>query len=117
MADFFASSGAGGGGCLLEWDLHFNDAADTVTITATHKHFDGSPAPDPQQAQITVTLNTSVSVSVNLLTGRLSTGQAFDGTATAIINSGPRTRTGVRLKVSADRAALITHSTEYLPPA
>lgn len=117
MADFFASSGAGGNGCLLEWTLHFDDAADTVTVNATHAHFNGSPAPDPQQAQITLTLNSSVSIGLNLLTGRLTNGQAFDGTATKIINSGDRTRTGVRLKVSADRARLITHSTEYLPPA
>lgn len=117
MADFFASSGAGGNGCLLEWALRFDDSANTVTVNATHAHFDGSAAPDPQQAQITLTLNSSVSIGLNLLTGRLTNGQPFDGAATKIINSGDRTRTNVRLKISADRAALITHSTEYLPPA
>jgi hypothetical protein len=117
MTNFGASSGADGGGCHLGWDLAFNDAADTVTITAVHTRFDGSAAPAPQVAKMTITLNTSVAITLDLLTGRLGGGQAFDGTATAIINSGPRVRTGVRLKVSADRAALITHSTEYQPPA
>lgn len=117
MADFAASSGALGGGCKLEWDLLFDDSANTVRVTATHTRVDGSPAPVPQQAQITFTLNGGVSIGLNLLTGRLSNNQPFDGTATAIINSGPRTRTNVRLKISEDRAALITHSTEYLPPA
>lgn len=122
MADFFASSGAGGNGCLLEWALDFDDSANTVTVSSTHKHFNGTAAPDPQIARVTITLNTTVDITLDLLTGRLlnaqgGQGQAFDGTATKIINSGDRTRTGVRLKISADRAALITHSTEYLPPA
>lgn len=116
MADIIAESAAGGNGCRLDWNLDFDDVANTVTVTATHTRFDGSPAPDPQQAQLTLQLNTSVAISLNLLTGRLSNGQAFDGTATKIINSGPRTRTGVRLSVSTDRARLITFSTEYLPP-
>lgn len=117
MADIFVEAGAGGNGCKLLWTLDFNDTADTVAITATHTHFDGSPAPDPQQAQISLELNSSVAITVNLLTGRLGTGQAFDGTATKIVNSGTRTRTGVRLKVSANRAALISFSTQYQPPA
>lgn len=117
MANFSASSGASGLGCALDWDLAFDDAANTVTVNATHAHVDGSPASDPQQAQLTFTLNNGQSIGLNLLTGRLSNNQAFDGTATAIINSGPRTRTNVRLQISADRAAIITHSTQYIPPA
>jgi hypothetical protein len=116
MANFSASAGAYGGGCKLLWSLEFDDAADTVTVTATHARFDDSPAPVPQQAQITFTLNGGVSIGLNLLTGRLTNNQPFDGTATAIINSGLRVRTGVRLQISAGRAALITHSTTYLPP-
>jgi hypothetical protein len=117
MADIHVSSAAGGNGCRLDWTLDFNDVANTVTINATHRHFDGSAAPDPQQAQITLTLGNNQTISVNLLTGLLGNGQAFDGTATKIINSGDRTRTGVTLKVTADRAALIVFSTEYIPPA
>jgi hypothetical protein len=117
MADLFAESGAGAQGCRLDWQLRFDDAADTVTVTATHTRFDGSPAPDPQQAQITFTLNGGASIGLNLLTGRLTNNQPFDGTATKIIGSGPRTRTNVRLQISANRAQLITHSTQYQPPA
>lgn len=117
MADFFASSAAGGNGCRVDWTLNFDDTANTVTIEATHTHFDGSPAPDPQQASITFRLNSGQSITVDLLTGLLSSGGAFDGTASKIINSGPRTRTNVRLSVSTDRAKLITYSTSYLPPA
>lgn len=117
MADIQASSAAGGNGCRLDWELHFDDTANTVTVTATHTRFDGSSAPDPQQAEITLVLNSSVNVSLNLLTGRLSNNQPFDGTATKIINSGPRTRTNVRLRVSQERARLIEFSTSYLPPA
>jgi hypothetical protein len=117
MADFFANSAAGGNGCRLDWTLNFNDAANTVTVDATHKRFDGTAAPDPVQAQITFTLSNNQSIGLNLLTGRLTNNQAFDGTASKIINSGPRTRTGVTLKISADRAQIITFSTEYIPPA
>lgn len=117
MADIFASSAAGGNGCRLDWTLDFDDVANTVTINATHKRFDGSAAPDPQQAQITFTLNSNVSISLNLLTGLLSQGGAFDGTAGNMLNTGNRTRTNVRLSVSANRARTITHSTQYLPPA
>lgn len=117
MANFFASSAAGGHGCRLDWTLDFDDVANTVTVQATHAHFDGSPSPDPQQADLTFTLNTSVSITLNLLTGMLSQGGAFDGTASEIINSGPRTRTGVRLSLSSGRAKVITFSTAYLPPA
>lgn len=111
MANFSASSGADSRGSHLEWSLVFNDAVDTVTIDASYS----GPAPAPQVAKITIMLNTSVSITLDLLTARLSTGQLFDGDAATMLNSGPRTRTGVRLKVSADRAALITHSTEFLP--
>jgi hypothetical protein len=117
MATVTASAGAGGHGCKLLWDLVFDDVADTITVTATHSHFDDSPAPDPQQAELTMTLNSGLAITLDLLTGRLTSGQAFDGTATKIINSGPRTRTGVRARVSTDRAQLITFATQYLPPA
>lgn len=117
MAIFSASAGAYGNHCKLIWSLDFDDVANTVAITATHTHFDDTPAPDPQQAALTFTLNTSQSISLDLLTGLLSAGGAFDGTASKIINSGARIRTNVRLKVSADRAKLITFSTAYLPPA
>lgn len=117
MADISASSAAGGNGCRLDWTLHFDDAADTVTIEATHTRFDGSVAPDPQQAAITIQVNSGQAVTVDLLTGLLSTGGAFDGTASKIINSGPRTRTNVRLTVSTKRAKAINFSTTYTPPA
>lgn len=118
MADVFATAGAGGNNCKVDWTMDFDDSADTVTITATHTHFDGSPAPDPQQADITVQLNSGVSVGVNLLTGVLSTGGNFSQASPGkIINAGAKTRTGVRLRVTADRAALISFSTQYLPPA
>lgn len=119
MADIFAQSAAGGGGHRLDWTLDFNDAADTVTITATHTRLDGSPQKaDPQQAAITVTLNTGASVSVDLLTGLMSTGGQFSQASPGkIVNQGPKTRTSVRVKISADRAQLITFSTSYLPPA
>lgn len=125
MADVFATAGAGGNGCRLDWILDFDDAVDTVTITATHTHFDGSPAPDPQQAQITVKLNTSFDVTVDLLTGLLIApdnpaidGRPFvQGAPGKLINAGPKTRTSVRLRVSATRARLLDFSTQYLPPA
>lgn len=120
MANFSASSGASSQGFHLGWSLVFDDTANTITLTADHTRTNGTPAPDPQVARITLVLNTSVDITVDLLTGRIlnaqgGQGQAFDGTATPIINSGPRIRTGVKLKISADRAALITYSTEYLP--
>lgn len=117
MANFSASSGASGFGCSLEWTLVFDDAANTVTVNATHRKLsDGTAAPAPQQAQITFTLNSGASISLNLITARLSTNQLFDGNSATMLNAGNRTRTNVRLRISADRAALITHSTEYLPP-
>lgn len=117
MADIFASSGAGGRGCRLDWTLTFNDVADTVTITATHTRFDGSPAPDPPVAGLRITLNTSVEIGVNLLTGALSTGGQFSQASPGkVVNQGPKTRTGVRLRVSADRAAAISFQTDYTPP-
>lgn len=123
MANFSASSGASGwspslnGPCTLEWSLVFDDAANTVTVNATHVKNDGQPAPVPQQAQITLQLNGGQSISLNLITARLSTGQLFDGNAATMLNGGSRTRSGVTLSVSANRAKLITHSTEYQPPA
>jgi hypothetical protein len=117
MATFFASSAAGGNGSRLDWTLDFDDTANTATVNATHTHFDGSPSPDPQQAALTFRLNTGQSITVDLLTGLLSTGAPFDGTASTMINTGPRTRTNVKLSVSNDRAKLITYSTTYLPPA
>lgn len=117
MATIHAEAGAGAAGCLLSWQLDFDDVANTVTVNATHTHFDGSPAPDPQQAQITLQLNSGQPISLDLLTGRLSNGAAFDGTASKIIDSGPRTRSNVRLTVGSGRGKVITFSTQYLPPA
>jgi hypothetical protein len=117
MADVFGSGGAGANNCKVLWTLDFDDSANTVTIDAVHTHFNGSAAPDPQQAAITVTLNTSVDISVNLLTGTLSTGGNFSQASPGpMLNAGPKTRTGVRLKVSADRAAAIAFSTTYVAP-
>ena len=118
MAEIQASGGAGAAGCKFLWDLLFDDAANTVTITAVHTRFDGSVAPDPQQAEITVILNTSVSITVDCLTGTLSTGGNFSQASPGpMLNAGPKTRTGVRLRVSADRAAALSFSTQYIPPA
>lgn len=118
MADIIASGGAGANGCKFLWDLDFDDSANTVTITAVHTHFDDSPAPDPQQAEITVILNSSVSVTVDCLTGRLSTGGNFSqANPGPMLNSGARTRTNVRLRVSQDRAAAISFTTQYTAPA
>lgn len=132
MADVFAQAGAGGNNCKVLWNLDFDDVANTVTIDSTHTHFDGSPCPDPRKAWITVLLNTSVNITVDLLTGEVGTPngplddpntiltgrQPFvQGSPGKMINAGPKTRTGVRLKISADRAALISFSTQYLPPA
>jgi hypothetical protein len=118
MAVFHVESAAGGGGHRLDWVLDFDDTADTVAVLATHTKFDGSiQAADPQQAQITFTLNNGQGISLNLLTGLLSNGQAFDGTASKIIGSGTRTRTNVRLQISPRRSQMITNSTQYQPPA
>lgn len=117
MADIQSSGGAGAKGCKFLWDLNFDDSANTVTITAIHTHFDGSPALDPQQADITVVLNSSVSITVNCLTGKLSNGQDFSQASPGpMLNTSPKTRTGVRLKVSADRAAALSFTTQYTPP-
>jgi hypothetical protein len=118
MANVNGIGGAGANNCKVLWTLDFDDAADTVTINAVHTHFDGSPAPDPQQAEITVQLNSSVDITVNLLTGTLSIGGNFSQASPGpMLNAGPKTRTGVRLKVSANRAAAIAFSTQYLAPA
>jgi len=118
MADIIASAGASSNDHKLRWDLHFDDVADTVTITANHTHLDDSPDENPQQAEITVILNNSVEITVDLLTGLLSTGGNFSQTSPGImLNVGSRTRTGVKLKVSADRAGIISFTTQYLPPA
>lgn len=118
MANINGSGGAGAANCKFLWDLVFDDAANTVTITAIHRHFDNTPAPDPQQAEITVILNTSVAITVNCLTGTLSTGGNFSQSSPGpMLNTGAKTRTGVRLRVSADRAAAISFSTQYTPPA
>lgn len=117
MADFGASSGADAPGYHFEWLLLFDDTADTVTVTAVHTRRDGSPAPAPQQAGLTLQINSGQAISLNLLTGQLTPGGLFDGTAGNMLNTGPRTRTNVRLRVSANRAAMIDHSTQYQPPA
>jgi hypothetical protein len=117
VANFSASSGAFSRGYSLDWTLVFDDVANTVTIDATYTQPPDGTIPVPGTAAITFTLNTSVSIRLDLVTARLSTGQLFDGNSATMLNSGPRTRTGVRLKVSADRAAAITHSTEFVPIA
>lgn len=140
MANITGHGGAGAQNCKILWDLLFDDAANTVTITATHTHFDGTPAPNPQRAWITTKLNTSVDITVDTVTGlfgnpsgpldpsgnvdlmnpaTILTGtQNFSQAAPGImINAGPKTRTGVKLKVSADRAAAFSFTTTYIPPA
>jgi hypothetical protein len=132
MADVIGHGEAGANNCKIVWDLHFDDAANTVTISAVHTHFDGSPAPDPQKAWITVRLNSSVDITVDTLTGKMGTpdrppedpaavltnqqnfSQASPG---PMLNAGVKPRTGVKLKVSADRAAAISFSTQYTAPA
>lgn len=117
MADFSASSGAGSRGYTLEWSLVFDDTANTITINATHRDSAGQPAPAPQEAELTFRLNSGQAIGVNLITARLSNNQLYDGNAATMLNAGDRTRTGVTLSVSSNRARLITHSTAYQPPA
>jgi hypothetical protein len=118
-----ASGGSGAGGHKLLWTLQFDDAANTVTIDATHTKFDGSTAiGDPLVAGITLTLNNGQKIRVDLLTGELFDAQddslgLFDGTPGTMLNTGPRTRTGVRLQVSAGRGRVLTFNTSYVPPA
>lgn len=115
MANFSASSGAFSRGFSLDWTLVFDDAADTVTIDATYSQPPGAGVPVPAVARMTITLNSSVAITLDFNTARIVSGPLFDGNAATMLNAGPRVRTGVRLKISADRAALITHSTEFLP--
>lgn len=118
MANIFVSAGASAIRGRLAWDLTFDDVANTVTINAVHTRPNGSPAPDPLVAIITVTLEGGASVSVDLLTGLLNGGAPFvQGSPGKMINAGPKTRTSVRLTVSADRAASISFATEYQQPA
>lgn len=118
MADVFAQGAAGGRNCRLDWSVDFDDSADTVTINATHTHFDGSAAPNPPVATLIVTLNSSVDIAVDLLTGDLTPGGQFSQASPGVIvNAGAKVRTGVRLKVSADRAAAMFFTTQYTPPA
>jgi hypothetical protein len=123
VADVQASGGAGSRppgtpGYRFLWDLVFDDVANTVTITATHTTFAGQAATDPQQASITVILNSSVNVTVDCLTGTLSTGGNFSQASPGpMLNAGAKTRTGVRLRVSANRAAALEFTTQYTPPA
>jgi hypothetical protein len=128
MADIAAESTVRGtspsqGLCKLPWSFHFDDVANTVTITATHSKNDDSPVPDPQNAQLTIVLNTSVDATVDLLTGKLTAppalaGQDFSQASPGeVLNAGPKTRTGVRLKVSANRAAAVEFRFAYTPPA
>lgn len=113
-----AEGGAGAGGHRLTWALAFDDVADTVTIDATHARFSGAEqAGPPQVAQINLILPNGNAISVNLITARLGTGQLFDGNAATMINSGPRTRTNVRLRLSPRRSRLIEFTTDYSPPA
>lgn len=120
-----ASGGAGAGGHKVAWTLEFDDVADTVTIDAVHTRFSGDPqAGPPQTARINIVLPNGDRVACNLLTARLESTDRpawnnvlFDGSAATMLNSGPRTRTNVRLRVSANRARLIEFSTDYQPPA
>ena len=118
MANITASGGAGSNGVKFLWDLVFDDVANTVQIATTYTKFDGTPAPSPPQvASITVVLNTSVNVTVNCLTGTLSTGGNFSqGSPGPMLNTS-KTRTNVRLRVSANRAAALEFSTQFTPPA
>lgn len=136
--DVFSQGAAGGNGHRVDWTLDFNDTANTITIDAKHTRMasDGQggflPAlAEPQRAWITVQLNTGQARTVDLVTGMigvasgplndintvLNNPQLFDGNAAEMLNSGPRVRTGVRLTVSADRAAMMSFSTQYKPPA
>jgi hypothetical protein len=128
MADISASATVRGtspsqGLCKLPWNFHFDDAANTVTITATHTKNDDTAATDPQNAQLTIVLNTSLDATVDLLTGKLTAppalaGEDFSQTSPGeILNAGSKTRTGVKLKVSANRAAAVQFSFAYTPPA
>jgi hypothetical protein len=113
MAVINASGGAGAAGHKLLWTLAFDDAANTITINATHTRFDGTAAAgNPQAAAITVERNNGQGLTLNLLTD----GTIFDGAAANMLNTGPRTRTGVTLKVAGGRGQVLTFSTAYTPP-
>jgi len=117
MANFSASSGAMSLGYSLDWTLAFDDAADTVVIEALYTQPPNGVIPVPWRARLTIILNTSVDATVDLITGLLvPSGVPFvQDSPGNMLNAGPKTRTGVKLKVSADRAAAISHSTEFFP--
>lgn len=118
MAHILASGGAGANGVKFLWNLDFDDVANTVQIATTYLTFEGDPAPAPPQvASITVTLNTSVNVTVNCLTGTISTGGNFSQASPGQMLNTTKTRTGVTLRVSAGRAAALSFSTAFTPPA
>lgn len=114
MAQIGYGAEVSGHGHKLVWNAVLDDVAHTITLDAVHTLFDGVSPPlgDPQKAQITLILNSGQPFVIDLLTD----GGQFDGGAAMIINSGPRVRQNVRLKVSSDRAQLISHSTDYLAP-
>jgi phage baseplate assembly protein gpV len=117
MSNVHAQGTVGANGCMMPWSVDFDDAANTVTVNTTHTRFDGSPCSDPSEASITVTLNTSVNITVDCLTGKLSSGGDFSQTSPGeLLNAGPKVRTGVRLRVSPDRAAVLAFTVRYTPP-
>lgn len=108
-----ASGGSGAGGHKLLWSLEFDTVANSITIDATHTRFDGSTAAgDPQAATITVERNNGQSMTLNLLTD----GTVFDGGPANMLNTGPRTRSNVTLRVGQGRGQVLTFSTTYSPP-
>lgn len=116
MADISAEARVPARGCALDWSLHFDDVADTITVRADYTLVvNGQPAPTPLEASLTFRLNTQQAITLDLLTGRLSTGALFDGTAGNMLNTGDRVRTGVRLSITPDRAQAISYSATLTP--
>jgi hypothetical protein len=107
----------------LPIDFHFDDVANTIVITASFSKNDDTPCPDPQFALLTIVLNTSVNATIDLLTGKITApaqlaGQDFSQASPGeILNGGSKTRTGVTLRVSANRAAALSFGLDWKPPA
>lgn len=123
MANVHADGTVEAHGLSFHWDLDFIDAANTVTVDAHHTVLaDGTAAATPQKAQFTLQDNSSTTITVDCLTGKFVSppqlaGQNFSQSRSgSMLNAGPVTRTGVRLKVSTDRAAGIESSSSYLAP-
>lgn len=127
MANVHADGTVEAHGFSFHWDLDFIDAADTVTINVQHTHLaDGTPANEvPSVATFRLEDNGSRTVIVDCLTGKFApgtnpsgiVGQNFSQTHSgSMLNAGPISRTGVRLKVSTDRAAGIESGSQYTAP-